>query len=105
MLKIFLIVYAVVFLANVCMFFAMCIDTARELRRIAKLRSETYGKKVSFKTEKNFFATVGSLLSMLVVFLIPIVNFLFLIAMVLQYDKTVDESVDKYLRNHEEVIE
>jgi high-affinity nickel permease len=95
MLKIFLIVYAVVFLANVCMFLAMCIDTARELRRL----------KVSFKTKKNFFATVGLLLSMLVIFSIPILNFLFLIAMVSQYDKTVEESVDKYLKNHEEVVE
>lgn len=105
MLKIFLIVYAVVFLANVCMFFGMCIDTARELRRIAKLRSETYGKKVSFKTKKNFFAAVGSLLLMLVIFSIPIFNFLYLIAIMSQYDKCVEETVDKYLKTHEEVIE
>ena len=60
MLKIFLIIYAVVFLANLCIFLAMGIDAEKELRRLAKLRSETYGKKVSFKTNKNFFATAGS---------------------------------------------
>lgn len=105
MLKIFLIIYAVVFLANVCTFSAMCVDTTKSLRRIAKMRSEIRGKKVSFKSEKNFFATVGLLLSMLVVFSIPIINFLFLMAMVAQYDQAVEESVDKYLKTHEEVIE